>query len=255
MLRLCKYLILSTCFTMGIAACTKELDKDASQRYQEKLIDSYRYYPLQIGNSWTYSIDSTYYFDNLGQIEIENVKGIYRETLIDTFRDESNLLVYRCLKEKQLPNQGWTTLRVYSLTRTSSSLIRTEENTPLIDLIFPISQNTNWDPRILIDPNASYLIKGKTIQLFKDWSDSYIEQFTTQTFDGKEHQVIDIVDVLPDDNIILYKSSKRRYAKDIGMISKSQAFFTTQRINQSDKPWKEKADIGFEAEQTLLEYH
>jgi hypothetical protein len=56
------------------------------------------------------------------------------------------------------------------------------------------------------------LIKGKTIQLFKDY-EAYLDQFTTQIFDGKEHQVFDVIDVLPDDNIILYKFSREGMPK------------------------------------------
>lgn len=238
-----------------LTSCENDFDTNAAQRYQQKLMDSYRYYPLKIGNSWTYSIDSTYYFDNLGTIETEKVSGIYRETLTDTFRDGANRLVFRCLKEKQLPDQSWTILRVYSLSPSATNLIHTEENTPLVDLVFPIDENKVWNPTILIDPNANYLIKGKVINLFKDWPGTYIEQTGTYTFKGKDYPTINLVDVLPDDNIILYKSSRRTYAKDIGMISKSQAFFTSQRTDLADKPWSEKADIGFETSQVLIDFH
>jgi len=40
----------------------------------------------------------------------------------------------------------------------------------------------------------------------------------------------------------------------VGMISKEQAFFTTQKTELAEKPWEEKAEIGFKCIQTLVDY-
>jgi hypothetical protein len=71
---------------------------------------------------------------------------------------------------------------------------------------------------------------------------------------GEVREVLKIQDVKPDDNIILFQSSTRSYASGVGMISKEQAFFTTQKTELAEKPWEEKAEIGFKCIQTLVDY-
>jgi len=247
-------LLLSLNFIAIFSACEKELDTGASDKYKEQLKESYRYYPLELNKSWVYSIDSIYYSDNLGIIEVDTVRGVYRETLVDTFRNESDQLVYRCLKEMKNVNQTWSVLRVYSLIFLTNQLLRTEDNVTLVDLIFPIRSGSRWDTRVYIDSDANYLIRGKAITLFKDWPDTYVANEYNGEYNGTAASMIDIIDVEADNNIILYKASKRTYAKGIGMIRKEQAFFTTQRTEDPDLPWEQKAEIGFKAVQTLLEY-
>jgi len=244
-----------TLVVITLVSCESQKDDLADARFREKLNEAYRYYPLHVGSSWTYSIDSIYYSDNLGKIEIDTVRGTYRETLTDTFRTEGGALVYRCIKEKQDPvTSGWNTLRVYSLTFSERQLVRTEENTPLIDLVFPLEQRSSWDPCAYIDANANYLVRGKVIQLFKDWPSAYIDRIYNEEYLGAQRDMVEIVDVRPDENIILYQSSRRKYAKDLGLVYKEQVFFTTQRTELAGEPWEEKAEIGFKAYQTLIDY-
>lgn len=241
-------------FTLVLTGCDTEKDDLSAEKFKQQLAESYQYYPLKPGNSWTYQIDSIYYSDNLGNIIIDTVKGIYRETLTDTFRTEDNRLVYRCVKEKKQANNSWNTMRIYSLMPLERQLVRTEENTPLIDLIFPINENSSWDPCSYIDANVNYLVRGKGIQIFKDWPQSYVRDINNENVLGADREVATVIDIEPDDNIILYQSSFRKYAKGLGLIYKEQSFFTTQKTELADSPWEEKADIGFKSYQTLLEF-
>lgn len=239
--------------TVYFSSCEKEIDTGAVQRAKDNLEKSYQYYPIAIGKSWTYHIDSIYYSDNLGNIEIDTIRGLYRETIVDTFKNSSDNVIYRVLKEK-LENNIWFVTRVYSLMPTTNQLIRTEDNTQLIDLIFPLKINSTWNPTALIDANSTYLVRGKGIQIFKDWPSAYISDILEEEVFGEVREVLKIQDVKPDDNIILYQSSTRSYASGVGMISKEQAFFTTQKTELAEKPWEEKAEIGFKCIQTLVDY-
>lgn len=238
-----------------LVSCDREVDTDTAQKAKEALEKSYQYYPVRIGISATYQIDSIYYFDNLGTIVIDTVRGKYKETITDTFRTEDNRLVYRILKEKfDSISSSWSVTNVYSLMPSQYQLIRTEENISLIDLIFPLDNSSSWDPTALIDANTNYLIRGKGIQLFKDWPAAYVQDTYTSMLFGQEREVIEVRDVNPDDNIILYQSSKRTYALGLGLILKEQAFFTTQKTELASSPWEEKADIGFKCTQTLIDF-
>jgi len=245
--------VIASLFLM--ASCSTEKDEISAEKFKQQLAESYLYYPIALGNSWTYQIDSIYYSDNLGNIEIDTVSGLYRETLTDTFRTEDNSLIYRCIKEKKDAASGaWNVLRTYSLMLLERQLVRTEENTPLIDLIFPLNDQSSWDPCAYIDANANFLVRGKGIQLFKDWPPSYVERITQENVLGQDRKIAEVTDIEPDDNIILYQSSKRRYAQGLGLIYKEQSFFTTQKTELADSPWEEKAEIGFKSYQTLIEF-
>ena len=219
----CLFIFSMLISTVYFSSCEKEIDTDAVQRAKDNLEKSYQYYPIAIGKSWTYQIDSIYYSDNLGNIEIDTIRGLF-------------------------------VTRVYSLMPTTNQLIRTEDNTQLIDLIFPLQINSTWNPTALIDANSTYLVRGKGIQIFKDWPSAYISDIVEEEVFGEVREVLKIQDVKPDDNIILFQSSTRSYASGVGMISKEQAFFTTQKTELAEKPWEEKAEIGFKCIQTLVDY-
>ena len=189
------YLYLSL-FFWTFTSCTRETDTDSAIKAKEALLKSYEYYPVSIGKSWTYQTDTIYYFDNLGMIEIDTISLQIRETLSDTFRTIDNRLVYRLLKEiKDNSTGSWNITNVYSLMHSTNQLIRTEENISLIDLVFPLDQNTSWDPTALIDANTNYLVRGKGIQLFKDWPSAYIEDTYNATLFGKDRDVVVVRDV------------------------------------------------------------
>lgn len=252
--RLVSFLI-TIVFLFSLSGCDREVDTDTAQKAKEALEKSYLFYPLNIGSAATFQIDSIYYFDNLGTIEIDTVRGKYRETISDTFRTEDHRLVYRILKEKfDAASSAWVITNVYSLMPSKYQLIRTEENISLVDLIFPLDNSSTWDPTALIDANTNYLVRGKGIQLFKDWPSAFVEDVYNSFLFGQDREVIEIRDVTPDDNIILYQSSRRTYASGLGLILKEQSFFTTQKTELAGSPWEEKADIGFKCVQTLIDY-
>lgn len=249
-------ILLSLAFLVVLAtSCTRENDVEAGKRFQEEINASKLFYPLETGKTWTYQIDTVYYSMNLNVMEIDTVSGYYRETIADTFVNSQNHTVHRIIREKQDDDtKQWYVTNVFSLEARERQLIRTEDNYPLIDLVFPSAQNTSWKATALIDGNTSLLVRGKAIQIYKDWPDSYVAGVRNETVLGVDTDVISIIDVEPDDDVILSHYSARQYAKGVGMIYKEQAFYTTQLIELADRPWSEKAEIGFETFQTLISY-
>lgn len=246
------YLLFIFCITVGIFSCTKDTDPNPGKDTAAWIKDSYAWYPLEIGNQWTYSVDSVYFSTLLGKQVRDTVSGIYRESITDTFSSQGQLN-YRILREKQNGN-NWDILNVYAVKWTKQNVIRTEDNVSLIDLIFPVSLYESWDPYKFTDKNKDFLIKGNRILLYNNFNDCYISDSTSQVVLGNSVPVISILDGESDDQLILRQYSKRWYAKGIGLIRKEQEFFSDQTTLDRNIPWVDKAEVGFILREELIDY-
>ena len=205
---------------MTVISCTKEYEPNPGANVNALLQDSYTWYPLAPGHQWTYSIDSVYYYKVLSSQVRDTVQGIYRETVTDTFPGHGGL-TYRILREKEV-NGSWQEINVYSVTRDRYQVIRTEDNISLIDMVFPVTRHSSWDPYLYTDKNREFLIKGHRILLYNNFNSSVISDSTSAQLLGGTHPVIEVSDGESDDMLILRQYSKKWYAKGIGLIRKEQ---------------------------------
>lgn len=250
------YFLTGLVFLTTFISCTKETDEGVAERAAKQLAENRTFQPLTIGTVWVYQIDSVYYVFENNKLVTDSVSGIYRETIVDTFHNAVGNPVYRIVREKEDKTlQQWIKVGVYGIEDQKTRLIRQEGNVPFIELTFPLRRFSQWKATSLIDGYEPFYIKSRELPIYKDWGNSFIADSTDQTVLGNATSVLTIKDVDNDDGVILSQYSERKYAKNVGLIYKEQAFYTTQRIELSDLPWREKADVGFEMKQTLIQFN
>jgi len=235
-----------------LLSCEKEIDPNPSKKYDEWLIQSYEYYPLEVGSYRTYQVDSIYFERRLNVLRSDTISDIFRESIVDTFRNLQNELTYRIIKERQ-SGDNWLTDRVYSVVKSRTKVVRTEENISLVDLVFPFKKLTSWDAFIYTDKNRDFLINGRRIYLYKNFTLSYVKDSTIQTVLGNNTSVITVEDGDSDD-LIERQLSRRYYAKGIGLIRKEQEFYGDQTTLDRGIPWDQKAETGFKLTQSLIDF-
>lgn len=246
--------ILFTVMAIGVISCDKEISPNSELTKESK-----KYLPLAIDKYWIYSVDSIKYNRVLGQVIIDTIKATYKETITDTFRNNENQLVYRLKKEKLNENQSWTITDIYKITSQSERYIRNEENIDLVELSFPIFSGKTWNALPFIDKNVQEVtINGQAMLLFNHWNESAVVKVTKGEILGQNTDIAEILDVDEDDEILFKQYSQRKYAKNIGLIEKTQQFYSTQycfepNVNCETLTWEQKIDVGFSISQKLIE--
>lgn len=164
------------------------------------------YYPLKIGNSYTYQVDSIF-FNDFDQ-SIDTTYFQVTELYADTFYDVEGHLNYRLeryCQYKSNPQQSYDTLSsylkdVWFVTYNNNSIERVEENMRFITLVNPISESKSWD--------------GNASNFLDRWRYKYVNF-------GKPYDIYDdavTVERQLDSNVIEYRKAYQIFAKNIGMV-------------------------------------
>ncbi|MBR9860281.1 hypothetical protein GYB22_05950 [bacterium] len=109
---------------------------------------SSKYYPLEIGNTWIYNMDSIDITGNGVKSDTFNYR--VKHQIVDTFRDNENRRAYRVeLSFMPQDDSVWYFSRNYQVVRTEGSIIRTDFDLSEIILTFPVREEKLWDGNLL----------------------------------------------------------------------------------------------------------
>jgi hypothetical protein len=116
----------------------------------------YEYFPLVVGASVVYEIDSIVYDDFTGTIDTFHyyVKELVESEFIDA--DESpSFRLERFIRYDE--EQEWAIKNIWKARRQNANALKTEENITYIKLIFPPENNSTWDGNAFnIMPSQNY---------------------------------------------------------------------------------------------------
>lgn len=209
------------------------------------------YFPIEIGNTWTYQVDSIIY-DKKGT-QIDTVYHIVKETITESFEDnegQTNFVIERFNKI----GVNWVNTDIWSTLKNDNHAIRNEDNLRFIKLVFPINENKYWDGNAFIDSdNIIIKIAGESIKLYERWSYNYESVNKFEKIGDNNYDNVTTVEQVDTENSINKRYSLEKYAKGIGLVYKKMIILNTQN-NDDTLPWEEKAEEGFILEQTLLSF-
>jgi hypothetical protein len=215
----------------------------------------YEYYPLDIGKSWTYQMDSIVYSERVFVKKDSSISYI-REEVVDSFRNVENNLVYSLnVFYTRDTNASWELISAFFVEKNESQLIKTENGLEFIKLIFPIRKNKSWEGNIRINSKTDIQIGNERLQPFGD-----IWYYNYQYFDKAEQTgrfVVDSVCKVMEadyDGFLEKRYSYAQYAKGVGLVYKELWLLDTQNTDDSI-PFENRANKGMILRQTLVSYH
>ncbi len=217
----------------------------------------YDYFPLELGKSITYQVDSIQ-FDTTGMgIIVDSSSYQVRETVVDSFRDNTNRLSFLVEREQRLGDNGpWENVGVRSVIPGTQQLEVLEENLRFIKMVFPLEDGELWDGNQFIDPSTTIVIKGEQLEIFKGWS--YEVEAIGEPEIINEETFTDVVTIsqAESENVIERRFSMEKYARGIGLIYREMQIMDTQCISACEGlPWEQKAQKGFILRQSIIEYN
>lgn len=232
---------------IAMVSCTPELED-----YQGN-VEGPKYFPLAIGNTWIYRVDSVIY-DNKGLL-VDSVSQYIKETITHKYLDAANEDVYRIERSsKNISGGSWNVIAVWSATLNDRTATKTENNLKFLKLTFPVTVNKSWDGNIYFPTDVVIRVAGEPIKMYQNWGKyKYVSVDESLVLEGKTYT--DVTTVLQADieNKISKRYSIEKYAKNIGLIYKEMWILDTQK-SESSAPWEVKAEEGFILKKRLISF-
>ena len=222
------------------------------------------YYPLEVGNSIIYQLDSIVYFSQSGNpcAFTDTSSHFLREEVVDVFEDnegELNYIIERYTSQNQ--SGPWQVTDVWNTKKTDTQVERVEENLRFIKMVFPVTDGATWNGNTFFQ-DTTIQLGGQAIDFYKHWSSQYeygmidvAEEFNGLQFDS----VMTVVQSEPSENKVNHRSSIEKYARGVGLIFKEMLILDTQccgnNLGECDGvPWDEKAERGLILRQSVVSY-
>ncbi len=252
-------LIPSTLITLTIfclLACNERV-------IQEPNLDfGYDYFPLELGDFWEYEVDSFIYRPGQnGGVAIDSVQAQLREMVVDTFRDNANLLNFIVEQYTRRSKEDiWQIRNVLRLARNEEQAYRIEDNLRFLKMVFPPKPESSWPGTNYFDEFIAIPVAGGDIEVFKGWESTILSrEGSWKSGDLNFEEVLEI-EIADFNTFIERREGKEYYAKGVGLISRSLTIFDTQcqiccAGDCGDLPWEEKAELGFEIRQRLIRHN
>lgn len=218
---------------MCIFSCTD----DAVMQPQPGILTTY--YPVEIGDIRTFSIDSiTYDYDgNLQRIVIDTQHYYLQERVLETVEIEGSEW-YRIGLFQGDDRTGPFELEDYVYEQISEDrLLRREGNLTFIPLASPLPLFTEWDGTAYFNAEkTTRFIRGEIVHPYSEWSYLYLQKWDDFLVDQKMYsEVIQInqrdtialeVDggagLIPPDEQLFYNLANEFYAPQFGLIFKEE---------------------------------
>ena len=220
------------------------------------------YYPLEIGDSWTYQVDSIILVPEIGRTRYDTIQVLAQESLVDTFSDQSGRLWYRGIREERpTAADDWVPTQTFALRVDERGFYRSEDNLEFQLLAFPLLENQRWDGHAAFDEFRPIAVGGELLDVYAGWDYRLLEiDVPHQLITGIDFAETMLIDQAEVDNLIDFRRSYRRYAKGIGPIETFvDARHTQCRVCCNgdtgaclDLSWDVKAEKGYIIHQLLL---
>ena len=204
-----------------------------------------------------YQVDSVIY--DITQSGTEQIfsTAFIKEEIVETFTDNTGRQVYRIERYyRQDETNPWEIKDVWTAGVRNNQAERTEENLRFIKMVFPLREGTIWNGNLFIDETTIIPIAGESLEVYKNWEYEVIGVGVPDEIRGIVYDEVATMTQANNENLIEYRYSLEKYAKNIGLIYKEMKILDTQCIDACEgQPWEDKAEKGFILRQFLISHN
>lgn len=116
-------------------SCDREVELPGSN-------NSFDFFPLIIGNFWTYEVEERIYF---GENDFEDYSFYYRDQIRTVYVNDAGEQVFIVRRDRSEDNENWQFEVEYTLLIRENNLIMNLQNHPLVLLVYPPKDGLVWD--------------------------------------------------------------------------------------------------------------
>jgi hypothetical protein len=212
------------------------------------------YYPLSIGNTAIFTLDSVIYDPLPTGIKIDTYRWEAREILTDTLRAKTGALGYvvdRSIKSNS--SADWTPRETFNASLTGDYALLTENNLTYIKFPNYFDVGTNWDGNLFNDVSTKLEVAGEVLEPFsKKWTFEVISYGKAEKIGIKDYADVLTIQAQSDPKILTEKRySLEKYAKGVGLVYREVKILDTQKLD-ANIAWEKKAQKGFVMKMTRV---
>lgn len=221
------------------------------------------YFPLKIGSSITYQVDSIVFDDAAGGNDSDTVSFQLKEEIVSKNVTEAGDTLYYLHRFRRADEtQPWIQKDVWTASSSSAEALRTEENLKFRKLSFPLRFGKRWYSTAYIDPETLVLIGNENVEAYQDWEAeviSYDKPAVVGPYNFPDGQAM-IVEQTNTDDGAMRRFVRETYVRNIGVVERRDSILDSRCIDLGDfgpcigKPWVEHANKGYILSQVMIDY-
>jgi hypothetical protein len=225
--------------------------------------DSTAYFPLVVGKSITYAVDSTVFDDAPNGNSFETVSFQVKEVIASIqVNGEGDTVYYLHRFRRSTEADPWVITDVWTLEKNTAEALRSEENLTFRKLSFPLRFGKRWDPTAYIHPETVVRIGTEFMEPFEDWDAevlSYDKPGDVGDFHFANNEVM-IVQQSDTDDGVMKRYVVETYVRNIGLVERHDTILDSRCIAIGDfgpcigKAWEEHASKGYILSQVMIAY-
>lgn len=225
--------------------------------------DSTDYFPLAVGRSITYAVDSTVFDDAPNGNSFETVSFQLKEEIASVTLDlEGDSVYYIHRYRRSAPADPWVITDVWTMQKNTAEALRAEENITFRKLSFPLKFGKRWDPTSYIHPETTIMIGTEFMEPYQDWDAevlSYDRPGVIGDFDFGGNEVMTVQQADTDDGV-MKRYVVETYVRHIGLVERRDSILDSRCIAIGDfgpcigKAWVEHASKGYILSQVMIAY-
>lgn len=241
-----KHFLIYMSFVTLFASC----NFDAEIEYLS-LDYGYEYYPTEIGKYIIYDVDSIVFDLTSNGSVTDTTSYQVKEEIVDTTTDNAGRIIYLIhYSTRDNSDEDWTIKKVHTAVIDDNKVERTEDNFRYVIMLFPVKKETTWNGNQLFsEDNVTITVRGETLELFKNWTSSVVDKNVREVINNQVFDDVLVIHHADYENNIERRFVEEKYARNIGLISKTMFILDTQcngnLANCIGVPWEDKAEKGF----------
>lgn len=218
----------------------------------DESIYGYEYFPLEIGYTWEYQVDSVIVFQG-GDSNLTSSSFI-QEKVVELIGETPNEKTYKLERryKKSIENE-WLLQDVWQVSISLENAIKTEENLKFIKLVFPALPGKRWDGNSFFDSDQEISVASNNIAIYQDWSYKIEDKNLSRTIGDITYDDVLHVSHIDEESLINKRFSEEFYAAGVGLVERNMIIFDTQNPDTS-LDWLDRAQKGFQLNQRLISF-
>lgn len=202
----------------------------------------FEYFPITSTKTLIYVSDSIIYDGSPNRVD--TFRGYIREKIGESIILPNGQIVNKVERSfKRDLADPWVRTNTWTTYIENTRGVRTEENIPLIKLVFPFKKGTKWNGNALMDDKIEIKAGGQTFKMYEDWKYEVLNNEASFTINGVSYPSVVVTNV-KDSSIFELRDVQETYAKDLGLVSKSMRIYLGDGSLPNEK-WEKKASKGF----------
>jgi len=221
------------------------------------------YFPLKVGSSITYQVDSIVFDDAPGGNKLDTVSFQLKEEVASANRTEAGDTIYYIHRSRrQDATQPWNLTDVWTASASGTEALRTEENLTFKKLSFPLHYGKKWEPTAYINPETLVLIGTEHVQPYEEWEASVLsfdKEGSVGNFTFTKGNLMTLDQTNTDDGT-MKRFVHEIYVRNIGLVERRDSILDSRCLEIGDftpclgKPWVEHASKGYILSQVMIGY-